>query len=470
MGINRSGGGGRRAIINVPGPSSKVGARGAGAQDGLAAFQNYIKQSNIDRNNKELLEKAGFKTEHLDNMSSENLELRARDLSKNKVVRDEAAVTRVNEGTILQKFLENKSQVEQRDERRLDTPLDLMFGERTEINDPLSAEAKARADGAIEGGRDTVNIGRAGDSINDPLSGMETLTRALQKSSFDTAGGIQTNPFFKTLMETAKAGDTDTSVKNQVINMQDEDGSGIIGMINKQTGQTRRAFEDTLKGRKTVKIPLTVRKNINVDNQKSARNALTTKMAKDVANDLGLKLRYTKLFQRYDPNQFLTVNRLRLKLQKAFDGAFNFIGLPKDEKFNSTEDQIAFSNAVSFINEAKEIFIEHRILATGGAFTEQEMEQLKTVYLDVDGQGPEAFIATVRGKMNRLSESINANEQFFSKLDNDVSISELIRYQSDYIDNLLLTGDIFNAGLPIVNKRKENLKKLDTYKIPGEEN
>ena len=98
------------------------------------------------------------------------------------------------------------------------------------------------------------------------------------------------------------------------------------------------------------------------------------------------------------------------------------------------------------------------------------MEQLKTVYLDVDGQGPEAFIATVRGKMNRLSESINANEQFFSKLDNDVSISELIRYQSDYIDNLLLTGDIFNAGLPIVNKRKENLKKLDTYKLPGDKN
>ena len=461
---------GRPSTIVVPAGESSVGARGVGARDGLAEFQKYIKQSMVDKKNKELLEQAGFKTEHLDNMSSENLELRARDLSKNKVVRDEAAVTRVNEGTILQKFLENKSQVEQRDERRLDTPLDLMFGERTEINDPSSAEAKARADGAIEGGRDTVNIGRAGDSINDPLSGMETLTRALQKSSFDTAGGIQTNPFFKTLMETAKAGDTDTSVKNQVINMQDEDGKAIIGTIDKQSRQVRRAFEDTLEGRKTVKVPLIVRKNINVDNQKSARNALTTKMAKDSGNDLALKHRYAQLFKRFEPNQFLPVNRFRLKIRRAFDGAFNFIGLPKDEKFNSTEEQRAFSSAVSFINEAKEIFIEHRILATGGAFTEQEMEQLKTVYLDVDGQGPEAFIATVRGKMNRLSENINANIEFFKKLDHETSISTLIRLQSDYIDNLLLTGDIFNAGLPIVNKRKENLKKLDTYKIPGEEN
>ena len=65
---------GRPSTIVVPAGESSVGARGVGARDGLAEFQKYIKQANIDRNNREILEKAGVSPTLYEGASGGNLE------------------------------------------------------------------------------------------------------------------------------------------------------------------------------------------------------------------------------------------------------------------------------------------------------------------------------------------------------------------------------------------------------------
>ena len=72
MGINSRFG--RPSNIVVPGGSSKVGATGAGLRDGLAEFQKYVEQANLDRNNREILEKAGVSPNLYEGASGGNLE------------------------------------------------------------------------------------------------------------------------------------------------------------------------------------------------------------------------------------------------------------------------------------------------------------------------------------------------------------------------------------------------------------
>ena len=251
---------------------------------------------------------------------------------------------------------------------------------------------------------------------------------------------------------------------NQVIKMGDGQGNAIWGLINKLDGGTIKAFTDSLEGRQPVKVPITVRKNINVDTQQTARNALTRNMGINAGKDLELHLKYTKLIKRYKPNYLTTLNRYRTKLARVFDGKFNLLGIDPDETFDSTEDERNFKAAVSFINEAKEIFIAHRIIATGGAFTEQEMEQLKTVYLDVDGQGPKAFFATITGKNQRLIESIDSHIAFFKKLTPGMTMADLLQSQKDYIKSEGRRVPEFNADLPIGKEAAKT--NLDNYEIP----
>ena len=65
---------GRPSTIVVPAGESSVGARGVGARDGLAEFQKYVEQANIDRNNREILEKAGVSPNLYEGASGGNLE------------------------------------------------------------------------------------------------------------------------------------------------------------------------------------------------------------------------------------------------------------------------------------------------------------------------------------------------------------------------------------------------------------
>ena len=92
------------------------------------------------------------------------------------------------------------------------------------------------------------------------------------------------------------------------------------------------------------------------------------------------------------------------------------------------------------------------------------MEQLKTVYLVVDGQGPKAFFATIMGKNQRLSESIDSHIAFFKKLTPGMTMAQLLQSQKDYIKSEGERGPAFNANLPIgIPAAKTN---LDNYPEP----
>ena len=442
---------GRPQTIHVPAGSSHTAQRPSLGGGGMEDFAKMIKQLQDDSGNKEILRKAGFGDDVLDNMSSDNLEIGVHQLTLDKITRDEKVVSQERDGRILQNFLKTKKSVQAADQDRLDTPMEFQFGSNN-IN-----EGNEGIEGPLPS-EDTVSMGTAGESINDPLSGADVMTRSLEQSEAQTAGGVQENPFFKRLLGLTGAPTSQTiEINKKIMNIETDQITGhkSVGIDPKDSKDrlfkpvphpddptklvhgifNPRTPDDIVYQKENGKYVPFVKPAVAVNiGQKQKLKTL-----EDLKDENTLALENIRTFGQiaidYDPS-FMTSFGQNVKLDgSAFLDRLGVTN-PLDPKFEFLQ------NATTFFQGVDQAFFVYRKFITGVAGGELEMKRIEDAFINRN-QGPKAFKAALTRMQKLYQDTADISQKSIDFIEkNGWSLGRAQKYRAAQVEALLLRNGI----------------------------
>jgi hypothetical protein len=493
---------GRPSTIVVPGGSSSVGARnvGAGSVNPLAEFQKYVRQVNIDRSNKELLRKAGVKSDIYDNADSATLSSLAAEVGKYNVAEIESSRVNRQSGKDFLEDVENTRDVADQqfqgiDEGGIDEKTaawrnlveGLKGSEQEEPEEDFLGEGPYRMSQIqVDAQRDLERPPNAfGDESLNHAQGYQSQVANTFDNAPEALGRFLQTGRFKEGLKQAQARDAaeiakDKSIFDSLISEQSklaEEGREVKSEI-KSTFDVERGVNvykryDSFRSGKTVVTDLdeeaavqSMALEFGLDKlTKSAREASMKKTNERLitsGNEITRLKNIGGLFQKDFVTSF---GRVKGKALAIWDSLFGLSTKSKGGKF--------LKKQTKFKRQTNRAFTEFKVRMTGMAAAVVELDNLKAQFLNEDADGALTFRSALKDMLQLQEDMEKVDTAYLKALEDNVRPSDAIKIRQNEARALLTKrGITFTADEKLEASQSEgnpSLKKLQSIYniIPG---
>ena len=493
---------GRPSTIVVPAGESSVGARnvGAGSVNPLADLQKYARQVNIDRSNKELLRKAGVKSDIYDNADSATLSSLAAKVGGYNVDQIETNRLNTQSGKDFQQSVENTRDVADQqfqgiseggtDEQTAawrNLAEGLKGSEQEEPEEDFLGKGPYRMSQIhVPAQRDLERPPNAfGDESLNHVQGYQSQVAETFSNAPEALGRFLKTGRFKEGLKQAEARDDaeiakDKTVFDSLISEQSklsEEGREVKSEI-KSTFDVERGVNvykryDSFRSGKTVITDLgeeAAVQSMALDFglgklTKPAREASmkkTTERLIESGNEITRLKNIGGLFQK----DFVTsVGRIKGKGLALWDSLFGLSEKSKGGKF--------LKKQTKFKRQTNRAFTEFKVRMTGMAAAVVELDNLKAQFLNEDSDGALTFRSALKDMLQLQEDMEKVDTTYLQALEDKVRPSDAIKIRQNAARALLKErGITFTADEKLEASQSDGnpaLKKLQAIYniIPG---